>query len=109
MDILEKDDEVIFLKKVRNGASDNSYGIHVAKLAGLPDIVLDKAKKILGTLLLSPKGIQPVKQPETSEPQILLFSKEEIISKEIKGLDILNTTPLKALNLLSKWQKELKG
>ena len=50
LEVLEKEDEIIFLKRVKQGPADSSYGIHVAKLAGLPEKVILNAKKILNTL-----------------------------------------------------------
>ncbi len=111
MDIIESDDDIIFLKKVKKGSSDNSYGIHVAKLAGLPEAVIDNAKKILENIVSKNiTQLKPLKQIKSTpnKSQISLFSNDEIILKEIKSLDIINTTPIKALNLISRWQKEVK-
>lgn len=107
MDILEKDDEIIFLKKVKKGSSDNSYGIHVAKLAGLPEIVIENARKILNNL--KPVDYKSVNNPEPEEPQIALFSQDELVIKELKTININSTTPLEAFNLIQKWQRELKN
>jgi DNA mismatch repair protein MutS len=110
MDVLEKDGEVVFLKRVRPGPSDNSYGLHVAKLAGLPAEALSTAAKILSDLdgiqqppapaaavVISPKvGIQP-----------LLFPARDIILQEIMRFPVEKTSPLDALNRISKWKDEL--
>ncbi|MCR5291042.1 MAG: DNA mismatch repair protein MutS [Treponema sp.] len=115
MDVLESEGSVIFLRKIKQGASENSYGIHVAQLAGVPRSVLDRASEILVHIqsLVSDKpvltGIPASEQavPETSVPG--LFSDEEIILDEILSLDIDNVTPLMALQHISRWKKALSS
>ena len=117
MDILEQDGSLVFLRKVKEGAAENSYGIHVAKLAGLPKNVVDRANTILAHIqamasenpLLLEKIPEPPKQ-EAPEPRTPgLFSDEEIIISEILSLDLDNMTPMNALQTVSRWKKELSG
>ncbi len=110
MDVLEKDGEVVFLKRVRPGPSDNSYGLHVAKLAGLPSEALSTAARILSDL----DGIRQPPVPATSVVipppagiQPLLFPARDIIVQEIMRFPVEKTSPLDALNRISKWKDEL--
>ncbi|MEW5814518.1 MAG: DNA mismatch repair protein MutS [Spirochaetota bacterium] len=115
MDVLEKGDEVIFLKKVKKGPSSNSYGIHVAELAGLPGEVIGRAKEVLKRTLL-PASAAVLKKESSQESksqtkryihQGELFSPYEMLAKEIASVDINNVTPVDALNLIARWKKEL--
>ncbi len=115
MDVLEKDGSVVFLRKVKEGASENSYGIHVAKLAGIPPVVISRAKDILAhiqelqsdnPLLLDEKKLKKEKEiVQYNTPG--LFSDEEIIISEILSTDLDNITPINALQLISRWKKTL--
>lgn len=123
MDVRETEGNVIFLRKIKEGASENSYGIHVARLAGIPQSVIDRANQILKRLqtlaadnpLLSESA--PVPQPEEKAASAAqfsqnapgLFSDEEIVLDEILSADIDNITPMAALQLISRWKKTLSG
>jgi DNA mismatch repair protein MutS len=102
----ENEDGIIFLHKILKGGTDKSYGIHVAKLAGLPSSVIHRAQKLL--LELEDKKWQKKKAPPKEE-QFLLFSEIETdtTSAKIKALDLNKTTPLDALQFLIKLQNEL--
>lgn len=110
LSVLEKDGSVVFLKKVVPGAASSSYGIHVAKLAGIPSAVIKRAGEIIKSM-----DINQEIHPEGSIAQTIagekntgeLFSPGEIVVDSILSLDIENTTPLKALELLAKWKKQL--
>lgn len=101
--VKETGDTVIFLKKVLPGKADKSYGIHVAKLAGLPIQVINRADEILNELEISQES-----ESKTVVVQQNLFN-EELPSyiKELKDLDLDNMTPLEALSYLYKWKKEI--
>ncbi|HUX19634.1 MAG TPA: DNA mismatch repair protein MutS, partial [Spirochaetia bacterium] len=119
MEVLEKKNEVVFLKRVKEGPSENSYGIHVARLAGLPEIVVQRAREILATLvaqnpapqgapLEEAQGPQESGVPKDGHPaQTSLFSPTEMVCDEIVALDLQNTTPLDALNRIERWKREL--
>ena len=107
--VKETEHGIVFLRKILKGSSDKSYGIHVAKLAGLPSEVIIKAQEILKGL--ESKGTKAaVKKPfvKKEQDQLLLFqspSKEEPYEKviqELKKIDIMSTTPIQALCLLEK-------
>ncbi|MDI3310549.1 MAG: DNA mismatch repair protein MutS [Thermoanaerobacterium sp.] len=93
----ETDDEIIFLRKIIPGAADKSYGIQVAKLAGLPDEVVQNAKKILNNLENSDLEVAATFMP--TQIDIFSLGKETLIA-EIADLDVENITPIQALNYL---------
>ena len=111
LDVLESEGTVVFLKKVRPGASANSYGIHVAKLAGVPEQVIQRARQILASLDLSsasPAVSVPIQVPEPvvhNSPQ--LFSDEELVLEEILSVDTDSMTPLEALKRIDTWKRQL--
>ena len=108
MDVRDQAGEIVFLKRVREGPSSNSYGIHVARLAGLPAEVLAQAESMLeaetGTV---PTHTRAVKAP--AEVQGELFSRKDIVIEEIRGILLDSMTPLDAINRISRWKKELDG
>ena len=122
MDVLEQNGSVVFLRKVKEGVTENSYGIHVAKLAGIPQAVIDRANVILSHIqalasdnpILLEEGLtnaekskaEPVSQPPVTPG---LFSDEEIIISEILSTDTDNLTPLNALQTIARWKKALSG
>lgn len=113
---VEQHGEVVFLHKVMEGPADKSYGIHVAKIAGLPPELLERSATILTALEAKEKTVgSPVdndveKAVETSE-QLSLFnevSKEEIGAIDtLKKLNLLEMTPMEALNTLYELQKQI--
>ncbi len=119
MDVLEQNGSVVFLRKVKEGVTENSYGIHVAKLAGIPQSVIERANTILAHIqaLASDNPILlddiPAKKESQSVPQMPstpgLFSDEEIIISEILSTDTDNLTPLNALQAIARWKKALSG
>ncbi|MDE5613400.1 MAG: DNA mismatch repair protein MutS, partial [Treponemataceae bacterium] len=121
MAVSEQGDSVVFLRKVRAGASENSYGIHVARLAGIPQSVIARAKQILERLQTI-AGDRPVlddamptatisaEQPSRPSPVAPgLFSDEEMVLDEILSADPDNMTPIDALQLVSRWKRTLSG
>lgn len=95
--VKEWNDEIVFLHKISEGASDKSYGIQVARLAGLPAEVITRAKDVL--LNLETKGLQEAVRAKV--PQLDLFSaRPDPVTSEILSLDLSNMTPLQALNKL---------
>jgi len=114
--VREWQDEVVFLHKIIDGAADKSYGIHVARLAGVPRQVLDRAKQILahleqehvddeGKSKLSKKNRAKVRKGDL---QLTLFAAaDHPLVDEIRRADIDNLSPMAALNLIRDWQKSL--
>jgi DNA mismatch repair protein MutS len=102
----ENEDGIIFLHKILEGGADKSYGIQVAKLAGLPHDVIKRAQKLLTEL--EDKKWQK-KKAIPKEEQFLLFSEAPLddLQAKIKGLDLNKTTPLEAFQFLLKIQHEL--
>ncbi|HUG37754.1 MAG TPA: DNA mismatch repair protein MutS, partial [Candidatus Limnocylindrales bacterium] len=111
--VREWNDEIIFLHKVRPGGTDRSYGIQVARLAGLPPAVIGRAREILAELESEraglPAGASPA-APATGPPvQLGLFpATHDPILKDLGALDVSSLTPLQALNLLAEWQRQMK-
>lgn len=110
---VEKDGEVVFLHKMMEGPADKSYGIHVAKIAGLPIQLLERAATILKGLEESTPKTATGNQPTvTEEPeQISLFNEvstnELSVIDTVKKLNLLEMTPMEALNTLYELQKRI--
>jgi DNA mismatch repair protein MutS len=114
MDVLEQDGKITFLRKVKKGVTENSYGIHVAQLAGIPDTVIERANQILASLQKKAQDNPILFDNEVKkEEKILqtsgLFSDEEIVISEILSQDIDRMTPMEALQTISRWKKNLSG
>jgi len=107
VDVKEWNGNVIFLHKIIEGSADKSYGIHVAKIAGLPHQVIERAYKILNKLetdsAAKSKGndnqMEFLCQAEPQEPQILV---------ELRNIDINNLSPIDAFNLLRQWKEKYR-
>ncbi len=116
--VKEWGDEIIFLRRIEEGGADKSYGIQVARLAGLPGDTITRAKEILANLekselneLGAPK-LAYTEDRETPEKrragQLDLFTTQaDPVLKELLGMDIMSMTPLEALNTLSEMKKKL--
>ncbi len=105
--VKEEGHDVIFLHKVVHGGADRSYGIHVARLAGLPAPVIHRAETLLQQL--ESGEFRPGQQEDTEVFQPLLIAQEHPILAELRELDINSLTPLEALTQLYTWQKQLLG
>ncbi len=114
--VKEWEDHVVFLHKIVPGAADKSYGIHVARLAGVPRDVNERAKQILSQLEaehLDERGRPRIgtgrSKPQRGDIQLTLFAPmEHPLLDSIRGIDVNGLTPLEAMQLLQKWQDELK-
>lgn len=105
-------EEIIFLHKIVPGGTDDSYGIYVAKLAGIPQEVVKRAQKILTRLEISDDLQAKIRNRIPEEEQISIFSKKnnallEKIKDEIANLDVNSLTPLEALNKLQQLKKKV--
>lgn len=117
--VKEDGDDIIFLRKIVKGGADRSYGIQVARLAGVPEQVLKRAREICSQLidtdiLSKAKGIEikDMKQEKTDAyDQMSLFASpvEMTIANELKTMDLNNMTPMKAMLYLQELQERLKG
>ena len=102
---IEEDGNITFLHKVKEGSVDKSYGINVAKLAGLPEEVIDRASGILKIYENKEKKTDTIIQ--TTLPLNFEEKKSEV-EDDIKNIDILNITPIEAINFLSKLKEKIK-
>ncbi|MEL3909252.1 MAG: DNA mismatch repair protein MutS [Treponemataceae bacterium] len=115
LEVANEADKIIFLKKVSEGVSENSYGIHVAKIAGIPQSAIDRAEKLLAIIAKERRDIDtsilqmPTESSETETKAPKLFSNDELILNEIASLDINNLRPIDALQLLEMWKRELES
>lgn len=103
--VKETEDEIIFLREVKKGSSDRSYGIEVAKLAGLPENVIIRAKELLKDLREDDR-IKRKHPPKVRQKS--LFQPENIILNKIKSLNPDNITPKEAHNILYKLKEEIE-
>lgn len=125
--VKEKGDDIVFLRKIVKGGADKSYGIQVAKLAGVPDLVINRAKEIVEELADeditarvseikvkergSGKKPKMKKYDEVDMAQMSLFDtvKDGDVLEELKNLDVGNMTPIDALNTIYRLQNKLKN
>jgi DNA mismatch repair protein MutS len=113
--VQQSGEEITFLRKILPGCAAHSYGIEVARLAGIPTEITNRAREILQSLENDEiKTIQTSEAPPRSKPvpvqQLSLFSMEsDAIIEELKTFDLINTTPLEAFNRLYQWQERLKA
>ena len=108
MAVLEEGDEVVFLRQVVPGAADHSYGLHVARLAGVPGPVLVRAAQILENLPSEDGTAVPKRGRILPEAQLDLFAPEDVLRAELRSLEIDHLTPLDALNLLARLKCEAR-
>ena len=102
----EENGNVTFLHKIKDGSVDKSYGLHVAKLANLPDKLIKRASDILSVYENKEKK-RDIKIQE-SLPLDELMKEESIVEKRIKEIDPMNMTPIEALNLICELKKQVK-
>ena len=104
--VKESEDEIIFLKKILPGPGNKSYGIHVAKMAGLPQIILDRANEILLHHLKNSKE-KGNYLPKRNNDQISIFKENDMsYLKDLKDIDVNKLTPLEALKILDDLKKK---
>ncbi len=114
--VKEWQDDVVFLHKIAEGAADRSYGIHVARLAGVPREVIERAKDILAQLEAEHHDsagrarIARPKKKRAGQMQLTLFAAQEHpLLDEIRQLDLNGTAPIEAMKLLARWQEQLRA
>ncbi len=105
--VREWNDEIVFLHKVQPGGTDRSYGIQVARLAGLPAPVIARSKALLAEL----EEAGQLRTDASDAVQLGLFvpAAPDPLLAELASLDVAHLTPLEALNILAKWQQRLGG
>ena len=120
MTVKETADGIVFLRKVARGASERSYGIHVAELAGIPGEVTQRAKEILvilesenteATEIIESKKPRSSKKVAETGPTLfdVVVQKPSEMEEELKKLDADRLTPMEALQKISEWKKKLSG
>ena len=122
--VKERGDDIVFLRKIVRGGADRSYGIQVAKLAGVPDSVIERARELAEQLsdadiTETVKDMAGVKKTKKKVPhydevdmrQMTLFdtAKDDDILQELKDIDVSNLTPVDALNTIYRLQNKLKN
>ncbi len=110
--VKERGDDIVFLRKIIKGGADKSYGIQVAKLAGVPEPVIERAKELVEELSAADISLKPRAVPlETEMEQISLFDtvKDDDIITEIRDMDLGNMTPIDALNTIYRLQNKIKN
>ena len=125
--VKEKGDDIVFLRKIVKGGADKSYGIQVAKLAGVPDTVIERAKELAEELSNAditdkvseikaeygekkkPKKQKKYDQVDVAQMSLFETVREEDIMKELSEIDVGNMTPLDALNTIYRLQQKLKN
>lgn len=102
--VQERNGEVVFLRKIVAGGADRSYGIHVAKLAGLPGCVIERANTVLGQLEQPESALTaPIVEEPRQPPQAL--PRPHPLIEEVRQIDLFSMTPLDALNRLAELQR----
>lgn len=106
--VRERDGEVLFLRKIVGGGADRSYGIHVARLAGLPAPVITRAREVLAQLERPATGVLHDQGPESEPPSSdHSLPQPHPIIEEVRQMDLFSMTPLEALNRLAELQRRL--
>ena len=110
--VKERGKDIVFLRRIIAGGTDRSYGVHVARIAGLPKKVLDRAEEILAQYdnaeTAAPMVAEPVAAPQPSmfDGMGSLFGSS--LADEILKLDVMSMTPIEAMNALYKLQEEAR-
>lgn len=104
VDVLEREGEVVFLRKIVAGGADRSYGIHVAKLAGLPPSVIARAQEVLAQLE-RPESTVTEPALEQARPESPPLPRPHPIVEEVRQIDLFSMTPLDALNRLAELKR----
>ena len=121
----EKGDDIVFLRKIIKGGADKSYGIQVAKLAGVPDMVIDRAKEIAEQLAenditekvqniavdtkTDDKKVKALDEVDLQQMSFFDTVTDEDVLKELMDADVMNMTPVDAMNTLYRLQSKLKN
>ena len=104
--VTDEDSEVVFLHRIIPGGANRSYGVHVARLAGLPPGVVNRAWEVLGDLESARESGRKRSARPTPSQQLTLFPAASSLADAVRGLDVSNMTPLEALNKLYELQEQ---
>jgi len=108
--VREWQDEIVFLHRIAPGAADRSYGIHVAKIAGLPDAVVTRANQLLADLAVSHESAKPKAATTAAPPpQLSLFTEymPHPVMEKLSATDLNALSPIQAFDLIRQWRDEL--
>jgi DNA mismatch repair protein MutS len=106
--VREWGDRVVFLRRIEEGGTDRSYGLHVARLAGLPPEVVERARNVLAGLETGARPAPPPSGGKRAARQLALFeTPEHPILAALRSLDVEGLRPVEALALLDRWRREL--
>ena len=116
--VKEEGDDIVFLRKIVKGGADKSYGIQVARLAGVPELVLMRAKEILEQLgehdvaihtdqITISEALTTMSKEEERQMSLFDFSGPNPVIERIRALDLNNITPMQALKILSELKHEV--
>ena len=116
--VKKRGDDLTFLRKIVRGPVDESYGIEVAKLAGIPKEIVKRAKDVLRSLEESGETLTVKKQPKEEAPDFsfgldnmtisLTDMAQDSVCESIRKTDINTLTPIEAMNLIFQWKKDLE-
>ena len=106
IEVKEYNEELIFLRKIKEGGANKSYGIQVAEMAGLPSMVINRAKELL--LKFSNDDIKKNVRSRNNKKQLNLFNENNLI-KKIKSINLEQLTPIESLNFLYDLKKEINN
>ena len=104
--VKERGKDIVFLRRIVPGGTDRSYGVHVARLAGLPKKVLDRAEEFLQEYDSEQGQAAPVQQAESDNFMGSLFT--SAITEQLLSIDVMSMTPIEAMNMLYKLQDEAR-
>ncbi|PLX85960.1 MAG: DNA mismatch repair protein MutS, partial [Desulfuromonas sp.] len=112
--VKEWSDQIVFLRRIVKGGASHSYGIQVARLAGLPKPVIDRAREVLRNLEAgeyvagAPRLAHSGRgRPAVTSPQLSLFEQADPLRERLAAIDVTVLTPIEALNLIDQLKKEL--
>jgi DNA mismatch repair protein MutS len=105
VEVREWNGDVVFLHKIKEGSADRSYGIHVAKIAGIPHKVIERANSVLREL--EKNRVEPSKLNENAQIEFFCTTEPQILI-ELDKLDIENISPMEAFKILGEWKEKYK-
>ncbi len=127
MDVVERGNEIIFMKRVISGPADQSYGVHVARLAGIPDEIIERVNYLLENKIEKFDMVRSIGEDGAEErltgalkansrtdrvqeknEQLTLFNGGETVINRLRQIDVNNMTPLEALNLIAELKREIE-
>ena len=105
VEVYEKQNEVTFLYRVKHGRADRSYGVNVARLAQLPNAIIDRAEQLIKELESKKRVVQ---QSMAIVEMVTIPKALQQVETDLKQIDINQTTPLEALAYVDAWKKQMK-